>query len=69
MDPTYPQVSAQTAYWQATFGTSDANYDWEEFTVVNAATDAGKNLNRKCDSQGAKTDTETWTLQLQVTVA
>jgi hypothetical protein len=69
MDPTYPQVSAQTGYWQATFGTSEANYDWKEFTIVNASTDAGKNLNRKADSQGTKTDAETWTLRFQVTVA
>ena len=67
MDTSYPARTNQTAEWRATFGTSDANYAWEEYTVVNAATDAGKNLNRKISSKGTKTSGETWTLSLQIT--
>jgi hypothetical protein len=67
MDATYPQRSNQTAEWRATFGSSDANYAWEEYTVVNAASDTGKNLNRKCSSKGTKASGETWTLSLQIT--
>ena len=67
MDASYPQRSGQTAEWRATFGTSDANYAWEEYTVVNASDDSGKNLNRKVSSKGTKTSGETWTLSLQVT--
>jgi hypothetical protein len=67
MDTSYPARTNQTAEWRATFGASDANYAWEEYTVVNAATDAGKNLNRKCSSKGTKASGETWTLSLQIT--
>ena len=54
MDTGYPQRSNQTAEWRATFGSSEANYAWEEYTVVNAADDTGKNLNRKVSSKGTK---------------
>jgi len=67
MDGSYPQRSGQTAEWRATFGSSEANYAWEEYTVVNAASDTGKNLNRKTSSKGTKASGETWTLSLQVT--
>lgn len=67
MDATYPQRSNQTAEWRATFGSSEANYAWEEYTVVNASSDTGKNLNRKTASKGTKQSGESWTLSLQVT--
>ena len=67
MDATYPQRSNQTAEWRATFGSSEANYAWEEYTVVNASSDTGKNLNRKISSKGTKASGETWTLSLQIT--
>jgi hypothetical protein len=67
MDSTYPQRTNQTAEWRATFGSNDANYAWEEYTVVNAADDSGVNLNRVCSSKGTKASGETWTLSLQIT--
>jgi hypothetical protein len=67
MDSGYPTRSNQTADWRATFGSADANYAWEEYTVVNAASDTGKNLNRKTSSKGTKSSGETWVLSLQVT--
>lgn len=67
MDTGYPQRSGQTVEWRATFGSSDANYAWEEYTVVNATDDSGKNLNRKVASKGTKVSGETWTLSLQIT--
>lgn len=67
MDSTYPQRTNQTVEWRATFGSSEANYPWEEYTVVNAANDTGKNLNRKVSSKGTKAAGETWTLSLQIT--
>jgi hypothetical protein len=69
MDANYPQRSGQTAEWRATFGGADANYAWEEYTVVNAANDAGKNLNRKTASKGTKSSGETWVLSLQITLS
>lgn len=67
MDSTWPQRTDQTAEWRATFGASEANFAWEEYTVVNASDDAGKNLNRKVASKGTKAANETWTLSLQIT--
>jgi uncharacterized cupin superfamily protein len=67
MDTSYPTRTNQTAEWRATFGASDANYAWEEYTVVNAPNDTGKNLNRKTSSKGTKASGETWTLSLQIT--
>jgi len=67
MDSGYPARTDQTAEWRATFGSSDANYAWEEYTVVNATDDAGVNLNRKTASKGTKSSGETWTLSLQIT--
>lgn len=67
MDASYPARTNQTVEWRATFGSSDANYAWEEYTVVNAADDSGKNLNRKVASKGTKVSGESWTLSLQIT--
>jgi hypothetical protein len=69
MDVGYPQRSGQTAEWRATFGSADANHAWEEFTIVNAEDDSGKNLNRKTASKGTKSSGETWVLSLQMTFA
>jgi hypothetical protein len=67
MDSGYPQRTNQTAEWRATFGSSDANYAWEEYTVVNAGDDTGVNLNRVCSSKGTKASGESWVLSLQIT--
>ena len=69
MDSTYPQRTNQTLEWRATFGSSDANFAWEEYTVVNASSDTGKNLNRKISSKGTKASGESWTLVLQITAS
>ena len=54
--------------WRATFGTSDANWAWQEWGVFNAAA-AGTMLNRKVTSLGTKTSAATWQLTVSVTVA
>lgn len=67
MEATYPQISAQITTWRSVFGSSEANWDWEEFTVANGNSDAADNLNRKVSSQGTKASGQTWTLDLQIT--
>ena len=67
MDESWPQRTNQTVEWRATFGSSEANFNWQEYTIVNASTDAGKNLNRKVADKGTKVSGETWTLSLQIT--
>jgi len=44
----------------ATFGGDEANFAWNEMTVVNAANDNGQNLNRLVQSFGTKASGQTW---------
>lgn len=67
MNASYPQRSAQTMSWQSDFGSSDANYAWNEWSIRNGAA-RDKNLNRKVQALGTKT-TGTWTLTGQVTIS
>ena len=69
MDTGYPQISGQKVTFQATFGTSEANFSWQEFTVVNAADDSGTNLNRKVENHGTKASGDTWVIQCSVTIS
>jgi hypothetical protein len=52
--PTYRIV------FTATFGGDEANFSWQEMTVVNAANDDGQNLNRLVQNFGTKTSGTTW---------
>jgi len=44
----------------ATFEGTEANFEWNEMTVVNAADDTGQNLNRIVQSFGTKASGQTW---------
>lgn len=73
MDATYPQVSGQTITWKATFGTSDANFAWNEWGIDNGTT-AGTTvtapmLNRKVASLGTKASGSTWVLTVTITIS
>ena len=63
----YPQRSAQTVTFRSVYGSSDANFAWNEFTVANGNSDSAKNLNRKVSSQGTKASGQTWTVDLSIT--
>ena len=65
MDATYPQVSGQIVTFRSTFGSTEANFAWEEFSVRNGSV-ANKNLNRKVTSKGTKASGETWILSLTI---
>jgi len=69
MEATFPSRSGQTLTFKAVFGSSDANYAWNEFTIVNASSDTGANLNRKVSAEGTKASGQTWTLTATVTQA
>ena len=69
MSATYPQVSAQTITFRAVFASADANYAWNEFTVSNASSGTGANLNRKVSAQGTKASGQTWTVDLAITLS
>lgn len=68
METSYPSRSSQTVTWRSVFGTTDANYDWNEFCVDNGGT-ALKTLNRKVSAQGTKASGQTWTLDLSITLS
>lgn len=68
MDPGYPQRSGRSATWRATFGTSEANFAWNEWTVANGSSNAATNLNRKVAALGTKTSAEVWEMTVTVTV-
>lgn len=69
MEATYPQVSNQTITFRSVFATDEGNYDWREFTVVNASTDSGTNLNRVVSTQGTKASGQVWTVDVAITVS
>lgn len=74
MDATYPQHTDGTAsgnasiVFRSTFGTSDANFDWEEWALFNAAS-SGRMLNRKVQSIGTKNNLHTWVVTATLTLS
>lgn len=70
MEASYPTYgTSQKATWKSSFGSAEANFAWNEFTVANGNSDASKNLNRKVSSQGTKTSGQTWELTLEITLS
>ena len=67
MSSGFPSRSNQTVTFQSVFGSGDANFAWNEFTVANGSSGSAKNLNRKVSAQGTKTSGQTWTLSLAIT--
>jgi hypothetical protein len=67
MSATYPQISGQTTTWRAAFGSSEANFPWQEFTVSNGNSDSADNLNRLVSDQGTKASGQTWTIDVAIT--
>ena len=67
IDETYPVRVNQTAEWRATFGAGVGTFHWQEYTVVNAADDTGKNLNRCTADKGTKEAGDSWVLSVKIT--
>jgi len=59
MDATYPSGAANVITFRSTFATGDANWAWQEWGTFNASS-GGTMLNRKVESLGTKTNTQTW---------
>lgn len=76
MDATYPthtdgttSGSASIAF-RSTFGTSQANWAWQEWVVANSATNGtGRCLNRKVESLGTKTSAASWQMTVTLSLA
>lgn len=74
MDATYPQhtdgvvVGSSSAVFRSTFGSTDANFSWQEWAIFNASV-AGRMLNRKAESFGTKSSGTSWVLTITLTLA
>lgn len=67
MEAGYPNVTGQSVNFRSVFGSAEANFAWEEFSVMNGADETtAKNLNRKVSAQGTKASGQTWQLDLTV---
>lgn len=70
MDATYPTYgTSQKITFRSTFGGSEANFGWQEFTVANGNSDSAVNMNRKVSDQGTKVSGQTWELTLEITLS
>ena len=70
MDSGYPTYgSNQQAIFRSTYGSEDANYAWNEFTVANGSSDTAMNLNRKVQSSGTKASGTTWILTVTLSIS
>lgn len=68
MNATYPQLSGDhDIVFQSDFIDGEAEYAWNEETIVNAATDAGDNLCRQNTALGTKPAGQTWRVTGTVT--
>jgi hypothetical protein len=68
MEPSYPSRSGLAVTVRSLFGTSDANFAWQEWGWFNAST-AGTMISRKVESLGTKTNTQSWQLTATLTFA
>jgi len=66
MESGYPTSTSQKATFKASFGSSEANYAWEEWVVKQST--SGICLNRKVESLGTKS-TGTWTLEVEISLS
>jgi hypothetical protein len=70
VDSGYPTYgSSQYATWRSTFGSSLANFAWNEITACNSGSDAGANLDRLVQSMGTKASGTSWVATLQVSLS
>lgn len=76
MDATYPlhtdgtTIASNVITFRSTFGTSDANFDWQEIGIFNSPTAAtGRMLNRKTQAIGVKTSSISRVVTATITLA
>lgn len=67
MEATFPTSTSQKATFKSSFGSSDANYTWNEWVIKHST--SAKCLNRKVDTMGTKASGTTWTLEVSITLS
>jgi hypothetical protein len=68
MEAGYPTRSSGALTLRSLFGTSEANFAWNEWGSFNAST-SGTMFTRKVESLGTKTNTQSWQLTATITLA
>jgi len=69
MDTGFPSVTDNVMTFRATFGTAEANFDWNEWGVFNHITDgAGVMLQRKVEPLGTKTNAQSWEITVDIEI-
>jgi len=66
VDSGYPVVQGNSVVFRATFGSDEANFTWNEWSVANGCSDDAINLNRKQESLGTKSSGQTWILEVEL---
>jgi len=64
METGFPTSTSQKVTLKASFGSADANYDWNEWVVRHATSLIC--LNRKVQSLGTKASGATWMLEVSI---
>ncbi len=67
MEGGYPIVNGRSITFKANYGSSEANFPWNEFAVVNGTGVGGISLNRKVENLGTKA-TGIWSLEVTISV-
>lgn len=68
MEASYPTRSSGALTFRSLFGTSEANWAWQEWGVFNASS-SGTMFSRKVESLGTKTSAQSWLMTATITVA
>jgi hypothetical protein len=68
MEATYPQRSSGAVTLRSLWSTSEGNYAWNEWGTFSAAS-AGNMWQRKVESLGTKTSSQSWQLTATLTFA
>jgi hypothetical protein len=66
MEATYPTRSSNAVTFRSLFGTSEANFAWNEWAVFNASS-SGTMFSRKVESLGTKTSAAAWQFTVTLT--
>ncbi len=68
MESSYPTLSTNVITARSLWGTSEANFAWEEHALFNASS-SGTMLYRKAEALGTKTSAASWQLTVDITVS
>lgn len=67
MESGYPTRAANALTFRSLFGTTEANFTWNEWGVFNDAV-TGTMLNRKVETLGTKTSSQSWQFTVTLSV-